>query len=191
MAPKLILTGFMAAGKSVVARALAARLGWRLIDLDAELEARAAKPISAIFRERGEAHFRALERDIIAEVAAESARCAQCGEVRPAVVATGGGAIVDARNFDALSKIGVIICLTARPEIIAARIGKKAALRPMLTRGGKPLAERIAELMAERREAYSRAPVIIDTSDISVDQVVNAILAAVTEYRKSQWAAFA
>ena len=61
---KLILTGFMATGKSIVARHLAQRLRWRLIDCDAEIRARAGKPIHQIFRESGEAHFRALESSV-------------------------------------------------------------------------------------------------------------------------------
>ena len=61
MAPKLILTGFMATGKSAVARAIARRLHWRLVDCDERLAAQAGKSIPEIFRAHGEAHFRALE----------------------------------------------------------------------------------------------------------------------------------
>ena len=71
MAPKLILTGFMATGKSAVARAIARRLSWRLIDCDERLAARAGKPIPEIFSAHGEAHFRALERELIHEIAAD------------------------------------------------------------------------------------------------------------------------
>jgi shikimate kinase len=191
MAPKVVLTGFMATGKSVVSRALAKRLEWPLVDCDALLEQRAGKPISVIFSENGETHFRELERDLIDEITADSHRCAQCGNPRPAVIATGGGAIVDARNYAALAKIGVVVCLTARPEVIARRIGPKAAARPMLTRGGKPLQERIAELLAERREAYARPPIIVDTSDVAVNDVVDAILSALAGWRLRQWAASA
>jgi shikimate kinase len=188
MAPKVILTGFMATGKSVVSRALADRLAWPLIDCDAILEARAGKPISAIFSEKGEPHFRELENGLIVEITADAHRCAQCGNPRPAVIATGGGAIVDARNYAALAKAGVVICLTARPEVIARRIGPEAAARPMLTRGGKPVPERIAELMAERREAYAQAAILVDTSDLFVDEAVDAILAALAAWRLREWA---
>src|ERR1700680_1679396 len=68
MAPKLILTGFMATGKSAVARAIARRLSWRLIDCDERLSARAGSSIAEIFRAHGEARFRAIERDLIAEI---------------------------------------------------------------------------------------------------------------------------
>lgn len=188
MAPKLILTGFMATGKSVAARACAQILGWRLIDCDAIITARAGRPIAEIFRAHGEAHFRTLERELIADIAGERRRCPQCGNPLPAVIATGGGAIVDPRNFAALSRIGVIVCLTARPEVIARRIGPAAASRPMLTAGGKPLPERIAELIAARREAYARAPLSLDASDLTIDQTAAAIVAAFTTYGRKSWA---
>jgi len=139
MAPKLILTGFMATGKSAIGRAAAARLGWRLVDSDAELVARAGKPIPAIFAEHGEAQFRALEREVIAALADDPALCPQCGEPRPAVISTGGGALVDERNYLALKRAGVIICLSARPEVIAARVRRSPHKRPKLTEGGRPL----------------------------------------------------
>jgi shikimate kinase len=176
MAPKVILTGFMATGKSTVARQLARRLRWRLIDCDAEISARAGKPIQQIFRDCGEASFRAMERSMIAEITSDRKRCAQCGHRRPAVIATGGGAIVDLQNYTALRECGVIVCLSARPEVIARRVASGVKARPMLTEGGMPLKQRVAELMEKRREAYARATFTIDTSERTVEQVVDAIL---------------
>jgi len=181
MAPKLILTGFMATGKSTVARHLARRLGWRLLDCDAEISARAGKPIHQIFRDSGEAHFRAMERSVIAEMSSGGRRCARCGHPRPAVIATGGGAIVDPKNYAALRDSGVIICLSARPDVIARRISAGVKARPMLAHGGMPVKQRIAELMEERHEAYARAAITIDTSERTVDQVVDAILDALAD----------
>ncbi len=90
MTPKLILTGFMATGKSAVGPLVARCLSWRFMDSDAEIVRRAGKPIADIFSERGEAHFRELERAVISEMAGNRARCAQCKQLRPAVIATGG-----------------------------------------------------------------------------------------------------
>jgi shikimate kinase len=191
MAPKLILTGFMATGKSVVAGALARQLGWRLLDCDEMLAARRGHSIAEIFRERGEDHFRMLEREIIAEIAGERPHCAQCGKPRPAVVATGGGAIVDPVNFAVLSRAGIVICLVAQPNVIARRIGPAAASRPMLTQGGQPVDVRIAELLEARRAAYARVPVTIDTSELSVREVADAVLAAFVQYGREQWPASA
>jgi shikimate kinase len=176
MAPKLILTGFMASGKSAVGRAIAARLGWRLVDSDAEISARAGKSIPAIFAEDGEAHFRSLERETIAALAEDPTRCPQCGEPRPAVISTGGGALMDERNYAALKRAGVIVCLRARPEVIAARVRRAPHKRPKLLEGGKPLEERIAELMEERRAAYARADFTVDTSDLTVAESAERVL---------------
>lgn len=188
MAPKLILTGFMATGKSAVARAIARRLGWRLIDCDERLAARAGCSIPEIFRTHGESHFRALERDLIGEIAAERRRCPQCGHPLPAVIATGGGAIIDEQNFAALSRCGIIVGLSARPEIIARRVGPHAASRPILAAGGKPLRERIAELIEARSAVYARAAVTIDTSDISVEEAADAAIAGFAVYARNSWA---
>src|SRR5260370_25357758 len=115
MAPKVILTGFMATGKSVVSRALAKRLGWPLVDCDALLEQRAGEPISIIFSESGETHFRKLERDLIDEITADPRRCAQCGNPRPAVIATRGRAVGDAQNYAALAKACEVLFPTPAP----------------------------------------------------------------------------
>ena len=178
MAPRLILTGFMATGKSAVAAIVARRLGWPLIDTDQRLVARAGKPVAAIFSEDGEPRFRRLEREVIEEIAHDPRRCALCGRPRPAVVATGGGALVDEANYRALNASGVIICLSARPEVIARRVKKSRTERPKLLEGGKSLPDRIAELLAQRREAYARAEVTVDTSDITVEEAAERVLAA-------------
>jgi shikimate kinase len=190
MAPKLILTGFMATGKSAVARALCRILRWRLVDCDRELAARSGKSIPAIFMEEGEARFRELERQIILEIVNDPRRCAQCKNPRPAVVATGGGALVDEKNYRALSKAGVIICLSSRPEVIARRITRSREVRPKLLETGKPIEERIAELMAERRSAYARAAATVDTSDLTIEQAAEAVLSAFVALGRRQCGLF-
>ena len=82
---KIYLVGFMTAGKSTVGRALAARLSWRLFDLDGEIEARERQAVADIFAAKGEPYFRQLERDTLARIL----------PVRHAVVATGGGTFID------------------------------------------------------------------------------------------------
>jgi shikimate kinase len=191
MTPKLILTGFMATGKSAVGPLLARKLAWRFIDSDAAVVARAGKPIPEIFAHEGEAAFRRLERDAIAAIAADRRRCAQCKGPRPAVISTGGGVLADEANRAALKRAGVIICLTARPDVIAARVDNSAARRPKLAEGGKPLRERIRELMAERAAAYLRADATVDTSDLTIEQVVERVLDAFVAAREPRWRHFA
>jgi shikimate kinase len=184
MAPKLILTGFMATGKSVIGPIVARRLGWRFEDTDATVAARAGKPVAAIFADEGEARMRALEREAIAALARDRECCAMCGRRRPAVIATGGGAIVDEANFAALHAAGVVICLSARPEIIARRVRRTVARRPKLIEGGKPLLDRISELMAERASAYARADATIDTSNLAIEATVERVIDAYVKHRR-------
>jgi shikimate kinase len=169
MKTRVVLTGFMASGKSAVGKVVARRLGWRLLDSDRELAARAGKPIAAIFEQEGEAHFRRLEREIVAEFAASP---------DPAVIATGGGALVDEANYRALRPDSVIVCMSARPEVIAARVRRSGEVRPKLLEGGRPLEEKIAGLIEARRDAYARADVAIDTSDLTIEQAAERVLDA-------------
>jgi shikimate kinase len=187
MTPKLILTGFMATGKSAVGPLVARRLGWRFVDSDAAIVARAGRPIAAIFAEDGEPRFRALEHEVIAALAGDRRRCPQCKGPLPAVISTGGGALVDESNAAALRGAGVVICLSARPDVIAARVGRSPAKRPKLMEGGKPLGERIHELMAERATAYARAHVSVDTSDVSVERVVERVIDAFVAEARLRW----
>lgn len=166
----IVLTGFMATGKSSVGRQLAARLGYDFVDVDTLVEAEAGMPIPQIFASQGEPAFRELEGRMV-ERAAGRSRC---------VIATGGGAIVNPRNLEALKRSGVLVALTASPEAILSRIGSGED-RPML--GGGETRERIRLLFEERAAAYAKADLTVDTSDRSVDEVVNHLMALLTAAR--------
>ena len=178
MTPKLILTGFMATGKSSVGPLVARRLGWEFVDVDAVIVAQAGKPVAQIFADHGEAHFRRLEREVVAHLTGDRRRCPQCHGPHPEVISTGGGVLLDESNCAALKRAGVIVCLTARPEVVAARVERSKTRRPKLTEGGKSALARIKELMDERVDAYARADVQIDTSDLTVDQLADQVIAA-------------
>ncbi len=178
MTPKLILTGFMATGKSSIGPLVARRLRWEFVDVDSVIVAQAGKPIAQIFADHGEAHFRQLEREVVAHLTADRRRCPQCHGPRPEVISTGGGVLVDESNCAALKRAGVIVCLTARPEVVAARVERSKTERPKLTEGGKSTLTRIKELMDERVDAYARADVQIDTSDLTVDQLADRVISA-------------
>ena len=150
MTPKLILTGFMATGKSSVGPLVARRLGWEFVDVDTVIVAQAGKSIAQIFADHGEAHFRRLESEAVAHLTGDSRRCPQCHGPHPGVISTGGGVLLDESNCAALKRAGVIVCLTARPEVVAARVERSKARRPKLTEGGKSTLARIKELMEER-----------------------------------------
>jgi shikimate kinase len=159
----IVLIGFMGTGKSAVGRALAAQLGWRFVDTDALIEAAAGEPIHRIFAEAGEAVFRSYETSAIAQAA----------DLRAAVIATGGGALGRPENVERLRSTGLLVCLTARPEIILKRTAPWAN-RPMLAAAADPAA-RITELLAARAAHYAQADFTLDTSDVTIEAVAVAI----------------
>ena len=163
---RVILTGFMATGKTEVGRRLARALGCPFVDTDGLVEASAHRTIPEIFATDGEPRFRDMERDAVARACA----------VADAVIATGGGTMLDAENRRRLAAAGPIVCLAADPEEILARVGDPAG-RPLLAaRNGHPdVLARIRALLAERAPAYALATHAVETSGLSVDQVVERV----------------
>ena len=153
----------MGTGKSAVGRRLAARLGRRFFDTDVLIEQKAKTSIANIFSRKGEAYFRALERETINRICQE----------KIIVIATGGGAIVSEENATRLKESGTVVCLTATPETIFERVRNNTD-RPLL-QGSDPL-EKIRSLLAIRAEAYARADITIDTSTLDIERVVEAII---------------
>jgi shikimate kinase len=150
----VVLTGFMGTGKSTVGRALAMRLGWRFVDTDDLICEEAGNDIPGIFGREGEARFREREREAIASLA---------GGVS-LVVATGGGALSDPGNVEALRSLGPLVQLRARPETILRRVGNGGD-RPLLAaaRGRRARLERIRALLAERETTYASSDLAVDT----------------------------
>jgi hypothetical protein len=87
------------------------------------------------------------------------------------VIATGGGAVIDPLNRGRLRASGVVICLTAKPQVILARVGPRLSTRPLLSGRTKPLAQ-VRALLTRRAQAYAQADLTVDTSRLSVDEVV-------------------
>jgi shikimate kinase len=160
----IVLIGFMGTGKTAVGKRLAKRLGWKFVDVDALIEASAKMPIAKIFSERGEAVFRRLERRLISRVA----------HGRQQVIATGGGAFVNPKNRSLLRASGTVICLTAKPSVILKRVSHKLKSLPMLAGAAKPLT-RIHTLLEQRAPAYAQADLTIDTSRLSVEDIVERL----------------
>jgi len=158
----VMLTGFMGTGKTTVARLLAERLHKPFIDTDARIQSAEGCPIAAIFATKGEPYFRALERQAVAEAAREDA-----------IVATGGGAIVDPVNFRCMHAAGPIVCLTADVDVIVQRTADDAS-RPLLDAGERRA--RVSQLLGARAAAYAQADVTIDTSQRTIEAVVEEIL---------------
>ncbi len=146
----LYLVGFMGTGKTTTGRAVAAHLGFLALDSDHEIERRAGKSVARIFAEDGETAFRAMERKFIED--------GHPG--RGAVVACGGGLVVQPGMVALLQEKGVVICLHATLATIIQRTGQNQT-RPLLNVENPE--ERIRRLFAEREEIYRRAGTMILT----------------------------
>jgi shikimate kinase len=145
---KIYLVGFMAAGKTTVARRLAARLGWRAEDVDELIEARERATVADIFAKHGEPYFRALEREILRLVM----------PLRHAVVATGGGTFMDPESQQAINLDGTSVWLDVPLATVIARLPAD---------GRRPLSADRAQmerLFALRQTGYARAHLRIDAS---------------------------
>ncbi|MBI3795946.1 MAG: shikimate kinase [Deltaproteobacteria bacterium] len=160
----IILTGFMGTGKSEVGKQLATVLGRKFIDTDIQIEQEEGMSIAQLFATRGEPYFRERERQTIAHACREEG----------AIIATGGGAMVSAENAARLKTSGTVICLTATPEVILGRV-QKDETRPLLQSDDR--LARVRTLLAARAVAYAKADAMLDTSDLAVNEVVQAVLA--------------
>jgi len=167
-AGNIIITGFSGTGKSLVAREVARQLVWDSIDTDNEIVSLAKKPIAEIFSSDGEEKFRELERVVIKRASQQSHR----------VIATGGGAIVDPQNRSQLARNGFIVCLEAKPETIYQRLFQEGShgpeIRPLLE-GDNPL-EHIRQLKAQRQPYYDDVDLVINTDDLSIDDVAKEVV---------------
>jgi shikimate kinase/3-dehydroquinate synthase len=161
----IAIIGFSAAGKSVIAQKVAERLNWMCIDTDDEIVRLSGKSIPEIFKQDGEDRFRQLERKVLR----------QACHKRNAVIATGGGAIVDPKNQKLLLETSVVICLEASPETIYQRLlhdtlySANPVVRPLLA-GDNPL-ERIRQLKAKRQPYYAIADWTVHTDNLTIDEV--------------------
>jgi shikimate kinase len=163
----VLLAGMMGSGKSEVGGLLAARLGWRFIDTDREIERASGASVAQIFAHDGEPRFRELEREALRALPLASA-----------VVSLGGGAVVDERNRTILLEKGTLVWLDASAETLAARTAGDSG-RPLLA--GLDRDARIArlrELAAARAPAYAHAALRIDTDLRDPRQVVDEIVRA-------------
>ena len=158
---KIYLVGFMAAGKTTVARAMARRLGWRAEDVDELIEARERLTVADIFVRHGEPYFRSAEREILRLLL----------PLRHTVVATGGGTFMDPESQHAIQLDGTSVWLDVPLETIVARLPAD---------GRRPLTADRAQmerLFAVRQAAYAGADLRVDATG-PADAVAERILDA-------------
>jgi shikimate kinase / 3-dehydroquinate synthase len=164
----VVLSGFMATGKSTVGPRLAARLGVPFLDTDAELERIAGRSVPDLWRDEGEAAFRAREGALVATLLSDPA---------PRVIAFGGGTVTTPSTRRYALDRAMVVTLTASPEAIAARVGE-LALRPNLAVGGDPVA-RARELLQQREAAYAECHLCLSTDALEPDAIVDAVVSLI------------
>ena len=153
----------MGAGKSTVGRRVAKKLGWKFIDLDAQIERREGRSIADIFKQDGELHFRSLERLCLQQLSASS---------RKSVIALGGGTFIDPENRDLAEKTGLTVWLKVSFSKLVQRV-RIDGTRPKFA--DKAQAERLYQ---EREPFYTLARVHVSTDDGNPDNVVDEIIGA-------------
>ena len=161
---RIVLVGFMGAGKSTVGPLLAQQLGWRFVDIDPRIEVAAGLSVAELFAQRGEAFFRQEERRVAEGLAAEEGM----------VVATGGGAFANAETREVLKRDAVVVWLRCDFDTVVSRIPPD---------GSRPLAanrERMLALFAERESSYRLADVIVDANTGDPGEVARRIAKAVS-----------
>ncbi|MBL7209626.1 MAG: 3-dehydroquinate synthase [Dehalococcoidia bacterium] len=161
----IALIGFSATGKSVIAKKVAEHLDWGFVDTDDEIVRLSGKSIPDIFEQEGEQRFRQLEREALTQA---------CRNEK-VVIATGGGAIVDARNQKLLCEASTVICLEARAETIHQRLladalySSNPVVRPLLA-GSNPL-DRIRRLKVSRQPYCAIADWTVHTDELTLQEV--------------------
>jgi shikimate kinase len=168
----IVLVGMMGVGKSSVGRRLAARLAIPFVDADAETEKAAGMSIADIFARHGEAYFRGGEARVIARLL----------ESGPQVLATGGGAFMNADTRALIERKGVSIWLHAEVDVLLRRTGKRRNERPLLQTADP--AETLRELLAEREPTYALADLTVQSREVAHDAIVSDILTALDTFLK-------
>lgn len=163
----VVLVGFMGAGKSVVGRLLARRLGRCFLETDDMIVAREGRAIPEIFREAGEERFRQLEGEALDLLRLK----------RGDVIATGGGLPCREGRMEALRELGTVVWLKGDLRDLYER-ARRSGARPMLD--GRPI-EEIEALYRRREPYYAAAHIAVDTTGMGPDAVVARVLAALRE----------
>ncbi|MSP48312.1 MAG: shikimate kinase [Alphaproteobacteria bacterium] len=162
----VVLIGLMGAGKTSIGRRLAQRLGLAFVDSDHEIETAAGCTIETIFEMYGERAFRDCERRVIGRLLEEPVQ----------IIATGGGAFMDAETRATVKSRGLSVWLRADLDLLLHRVARRAN-RPLLKRGDPR--EILAGLIAERHPVYAEADATVDTRDAPPDVTVDAVIEAV------------
>lgn len=164
---RIILIGYMGAGKTTVGRVLAKQMGLQFYDLDWYIENRMRKKVSEIFAERGEEGFRTIERNMLHEVA----------EFENVVLSCGGGTPCFFDNMEYMNQQGDVVYLKASPETLFEHLKMGKSVRPLLLgKNDEKLMAFIREQLQKREEYYSKANHIVEINPmVSIDRVEETV----------------
>jgi shikimate kinase len=166
----IVLVGMMGVGKSSIGRRLAMRLGVPFVDADSEIEKAAGMSIADIFGRHGEADFRSGEARVIARLL----------DGGPQVLATGGGAVMNADTRAAIKAKGVSIWLSAEFDVLMRRINKRKNERPLLQTTDP--AATLRELLVAREPVYALADLTVQSREVPHDAIVAEIMTALATF---------
>lgn len=165
----IVLVGLMGAGKSTVGRRLAEKLALPFVDADHEIETAAGKTIPEIFADHGEAYFRDGERKVIARLLDSGA----------AVLATGGGAYVNAETRNLIRGKGISVWLKADLPLLMRRVSRRSN-RPLLQNSDPEAVMR--RLIDERYPIYANADITVMSRDVAHTAVVKDVIKALSQW---------
>jgi shikimate kinase len=166
----IVLVGMMGVGKSSIGRRLATRLGVPFVDADAEIEKAAGMSIADIFARHGEAYFRSGEARVIARLL----------DSGPQVLASGGGAVMNADTRAAIKAKGVSIWLKAEIDVLLRRVAKRKAERPMLHTDDP--SETLRQLLIAREPVYAQADLTVQSHEGPHDAIVTEMMQALSGF---------
>ena len=162
----IVLTGMMGSGKTTAGRMLAEKLGMNFFDMDKDIERTAGMKINRIFREKGEAEFRKIERSLV-----------QCVSLLDNyVISTGGGVVLDKKNMADFRKNGKIFYLKAKPEVLYERVRRKKN-RPLL-KVEDPLIE-MRKIYNKRKKRYADCDYAVETAGKSTEKICGEIMSLI------------
>lgn len=159
----IVLTGFMGTGKTTVGKIISKKLGYPFVDIDELIEKAMGMRISEIFEKFGEARFRDIESAMISHVTEKTGQ----------VISTGGGAILKEENLANMKKKGVVFCLNASADTVFERV-KHNDDRPLLR--SPDVRAKIKELMDKRRVFYEKADYMIETENLTPEEIAEEII---------------
>lgn len=161
----IVLIGMRGSGKTTIAKLLAERLGWQVIELDAEIEKKTGMSIKEMVAQHGWDYFRDRESEVVKEAAT----------LENVVISTGGGVVLRPENVTALKQNGICIYLKAPAEVLIQRIGGEASQLPRLTESVS-MAEEMKKVLEVREPLYAAAAEkIVDVAHLGPDAVARTI----------------